>query len=106
MTTPDLILSILRTHHRGKENAITREAFRDKLKSYGIDIDDRTYRQIYSSLPICTCSRGAFVPNVAQELWECREYYRKVALSLLGRWQRVADAHPELINTQQKELFI
>jgi len=31
--------------------------------------------------------------------------HAQAALSLLGRWRRVADAHPELIDARQKELF-
>jgi len=101
----DLILHTLRTYHRGKARAITREALREYLREMGHEMSDRDLREVYAELPVCTCSAGVFYPETAAELEECREYYRKAALSLLGRWRRIAQAHPELIDATQGELF-
>lgn len=105
MSPSDFILHALRTHHRGKARAITREALRVYLREMGYDICDRDLREAYSALPVVTCERGIFYPETAEELQACREYYRKAALSLLGRWRRIAQAHPELIDARQMELF-
>jgi hypothetical protein len=105
MSPSDLILSTLRTFHRGKARAITREALRDYLRQVGHEMGDRDLRECYSTLPVCSCPAGIFYPETTAELEECREYYRKAALSLLGRWRRIAQAHPELININQMELF-
>jgi len=106
MTPSDLILHTLRTYHRGKARAITRDALREYLRQMGYRISDRELRAIYAELPVCTCEKGIFWPETIAELEEYRRYLRAKALPLFVRWQRVADAHPGLINTQQKELFI
>jgi len=105
MSPSDLILHTLRTYHRGKARAITRDALRECLRQMGYDICDRDLRECYSSLPVVSSPQGIFYPETTAELEECREYYRKAALSLLGRWRRIAQAHPELIDATQGELF-
>ena len=105
MIPSGFILDTLRAHHRGKARAITREALREYLRQMGYETCDRDLRECYSTLPVCTCSAGVFYPETTAELEECREYYRKAALSLLGRWRRIAQAHPELIDARQGDLF-
>jgi len=105
MTPSDFILYTLRTYHRGKARAITREALREYLREMGHDISDRDLREAYAALPVVSSPQGIFYPETAAELSECREYYRKAALSLLGRWRRIAEGHPELIDARQMELF-
>jgi len=101
----DLILSHLRTYHRGKARAITREDLRRYLQDIGCFLSDRDLREAYAELPVCTCSAGIFYPETAAELLEFREYLRAKALPCFVRWQRVAQAHPDLIDQQQGDLF-
>jgi len=105
MCPSDLILHTLRAYHRGKGRAITREALREYLRQVGHDICDRDLREAYAALPVVSSPQGIFYPETRAELEECRTYYRKAALSLLGRWRRIAQAHPELIDARQMELF-
>ena len=101
----EFILDILRDLHRGKENAITRGVLRESLRVCGIDLTDRELRAVYAELPVIADSHGIYYPATADELREYKSYLRAKALPLFIRWQRVADAHPELIDAQQKELF-
>lgn len=105
MTPSDFILHTLRTHHRGKVRAITREALREYLREMGYEMSDRDLREIYSTLPVVTCEHGIFWPETAAELQEYRSYLKAKAIPLFERWQRVAQAHPELIDARQGELF-
>jgi len=105
MTSPVLILDIIRTYHRGKSRAITRDALRDCLRQMGYKMSDRDLRECYAELPVCSCSAGIFYPETAAELFEFKEYLRAKALSCFVRWNRVAQAHPELIDARQGELF-
>ena len=106
MTPSDLILHTLRTYHRGKARAITREALREYLRQMGYRVSDRELRAIYAELPVCTCSAGVFYPESRAELEEYRLYLKAKAIPLFVRWQRVAQAHPELIDATQGELFL
>ena len=105
MSLSEFILHTLRAYHRGKAQAITRDDLRAYLAGIGYQLTDRDLREIYVELPICSCERGLFWPETRTEIEECREYYRKAALSLLGRWRRIAEGHPELIDAEQGELF-
>lgn len=105
MSLSDFILSILRAHHRGRANAITREDLLNYLHSLGYGLSDRDLREIYAELPIVSSSRGLFWPESRAELEEYRLYLKAKAIPLFERWQRVAQAHPELIDAQQGELF-
>ena len=110
----ELILRIYKVHHSGKENAITRIKF---IREHGwtlpddflckpTDVIDREFRQIYSEIPICTCSKGGFYPIRPEEILEYRDYLRKKAIPLFSRFKRVCDAHSGLIgDIKQMELF-
>jgi len=75
------------------------------LTENGYRLTDRELRMIYSYLPICTCEKGLFWPETNAELEEYRQYLKAKAIPLFKRWQRVAKAHPELIDLKQMELF-
>jgi hypothetical protein len=107
MSPSDFILYALRTHHRGKARAITREALRAYIRQFSpsYELTDRDFRECYSKLPICTCEKGIFWPETAAELEEYRRYLKAKAIPLFERWQRVAQAHPELMDARQMELF-
>src|SRR4030042_5945356 len=104
MTPSGVILDTLRTYHRGKARAITREALREYLRQMGYDLGDRKLRRIYEKLPICSCPTGLFDPQTITEMREFRRYLKAKAIPLFVRWQRVAQAHPELIDARQGEL--
>jgi len=99
------VLRIYKEYHSGRENAITRDRFMSKHIPAFI-ISDREFRQIYSQLPICTCSKGGFYPIRPEEILEYRDYLRKKAIPLFERFRRVCNAHPGLIDDEgQLELF-
>jgi len=75
------ILGLYKRYHSGKENAITRVKF---ISSYWeAHFSDRQFRQVYSQLPICTCSKGGYYPIRREEILEYRDYLRKKAIPLL-----------------------
>ena len=101
-----IILNLYKRHHRGKENAITRTSFIFRYLDDIMGISDRQFRQLYSQLPICTCSQGGFYPIRQEEILEYRDYLRKKAIPLFSRFKRVCDAHPGLADDMgQLDLF-
>jgi len=101
-----IVLNIYKTNHSGKENAITRTSFIFRYLDDIMGISDRQFRQVYSQLPICTCSAGGFYPIRKEEILEYRDYLRKKAIPLFERFRRVCDVHPGLIDDEgQLELF-
>lgn len=105
MNPSNLILSTLRTFHRGKSRAITRADLGRYLDSVGYGLSDRDLREVYCALPVCTCERGVFWPETRAELEEYRAYLAAKAIPLFSRWKMVAQAHPELIDQRQGDLF-
>lgn len=70
------IMQIL-SSHRGRENAIPRKELAEKLeRRFAIFIEDRKLRSIYSTLPICSCEDGIFIPRTPGEIQKYREYLR------------------------------
>jgi hypothetical protein len=101
----DRLLYFLRVLHPGRENAVTRHVLLNVTRAWGYDVNDRDLRECYAELPVVTCAQGIYYPIRAEELAECRAYYRKAALTLLGRWRRIAQGHPDLVNAEQGNLF-
>ena len=66
--------------HRGRENAIPRKELAGKLRRFAIDIADRQLRDIYSTLPICSCNDGIFIPRTPEEVQKYREYLKRAWL--------------------------
>ena len=94
------ILGLYKRYHSGKENAITRVKF---ISSYWeAHFSDRQFRQVYSQLPICTCSKGGYYPIRREEILEYRDYLRKKAIPLFERWRRVQQAHPGLTDDMEQ----
>jgi hypothetical protein len=62
---------IFKTHHRGKQNAITRREFFDRYGYRFPDLTDREFRHIYAdTLRLPTCQKGIFYPEHPNELDE------------------------------------
>ena len=105
----EFVLEMYKRYYSGKENAITREEFmltHSGARVFKLGITDRQFRQIYSQLPICTCSNGGFYPIRPEEILEYRDYLRKKAIPLFERFRRVCDAHSGLIDdAKQLDLF-
>lgn len=106
------ILATYKKYHSGKENVITRDAFRVRYiltisrQGFISYFDDRQFRIIYSQLPIVTCDKGGFYPIRKEEILEYRDYLRKKAIPLFERFKRVCNAHPDLTGDEvQLELF-
>ena len=70
-------IMLILASHRGRENAIPRKELAEKLeRRFAIFIEDRKLRSIYSTLPICSCEDGIFIPRTAEEVQKYREYLR------------------------------
>lgn len=103
MEIEEKILHIYQVNHRGKGQAVTREDF---FKRYGVllgGIDDRTLRDIYSHLPILTCSAGGFWPKRGSEVAEFLTDLEKVRDSLKARKIRVFVAHKDLLGKPEQQ---
>jgi len=101
-----IILNLYKKHHLGKENAITRSSFIFRYLDGIVGISDREFRNIYSQLPIVTCSKGGYYPIRREEILEYRDYLRKKAIPLFERFRRVCNAHPKLTDYMlQLDLF-
>ena len=70
------IMELLSRHARGRQNAMPRKELAGKLRRFAIDIADRQLRDIYSTLPICSCNDGIFIPRTPEEVQKYREYLR------------------------------
>lgn len=68
------IMEVLNRDARGRERAIVRDEVDRRLKIWCIDIGDRHFRDIYSSLPVCVCNQGMFIPIRPEEVVEYRRY--------------------------------
>jgi len=86
----------LSTLHRGKENTIKRKDLLNFARYYEPKIEDRELRKIYSMLPVACCSKGIFWPVTEKELLELRSYFKKKAIAVFLRWNRIAASHPEI----------
>ena len=107
MTPSSFILSALRTYHRGKARAITREALREYLRQMGYDICDRDLREIVKGLgQVCMCNRGYFIAETKAETDESIAYLRKKIFPLWRDIENIIGAYPEFYPSgKQMELF-
>lgn len=94
-------------HRRGKENATPRDQVLRFVRHYDPEIDDRRLRKLYSSLPICSCDKGLFLPKRPEEVEEFRAYLMKGWGPLLAerRVQIIYAYYPWLKNNAQPGLF-
>ena len=106
MIRSDFILHTLRTHHRGKVRAITRDALREYLRQMGHDISDRELRALYAELPVVADSHGIYYPNTAAEVQAFYEYLQKRVKAEMARAARVRRAHAGLFEDRQLGLPI
>ena len=95
--------------HKGKENAITREALRNELRVHTIMIDDRELRLLYVSLPLCSGDPGLWLPARPSEVQEFKTYLmaKIPAKKAEERVRRIYAFYPSLcpVNEFQQELF-
>jgi hypothetical protein len=96
-------------HHKGKENAITREELRNALRVYAIVINDRELRVLYTTLPICSGDPGLWLPVTSQEVQEFKAYLmaKIPPAKAHERVRRIYAFYPNLapVNEFQQELF-
>jgi len=94
-----LILNWLKKYAYGRENAKPREWLLKYLKLFPEfeNLTDRTLRETYSKLPVCSCENGLYIPKSRKDIEEFKEYMRKKAIPILARWKIVAQAYPHLI---------
>jgi len=107
MTPSDFILYTLRTYHRGKGRAITREALREYLREMGHEMSDRDLREAVKGLgQVCMCNRGYFIAENKVEADESIAYLRKKIFPLWKDIENIVRAYPEFYpDGKQMELF-
>jgi len=107
MNLPEIILDEIKRFHRGKENAIKREALLRFCRVFEPDLTDREMRDMYSQLPVCVCNKGIFWPIRPIEIKEFEIYMRKKALPHFNRAKMVIKYHKKLLSPKfiQWELF-
>lgn len=106
MTTSDFILQVLRTHHRGKSRAITREALREYLRQVGYGLSDRDLREAVKNLgQVCMCNRGYFIAENKAEADESIAYLRKKIFPLWQDIENIKRGYPQFYSGEQMELF-
>lgn len=72
-----LLMEMLQKTARGRDNAIPREEILRYLRLFKHDLDDRACRKIYTSLPVCSCEKGLFLPETSDEVMEFKTYLTK-----------------------------
>jgi hypothetical protein len=63
--------------HKGRANAMPRRDLLEHLRLYRIGLSDRECRELYSGLPICSCSEGLFLPQTVAEVQDFKAYIAK-----------------------------
>jgi hypothetical protein len=71
------IMETMLLHNRGRANAEPRRVIEDRLKVWCIDVNDRTIREAYSTLPICACNEGLYLPITTDDVESFRAYAMK-----------------------------
>jgi len=93
------ILEVLRLHNLGRENAEPRAKVEERLSHLRINIGDRAVRDAYSTIPLCSCEDGLFLPIRPEEVTEYEDYLRKkkIAESLISiKISRIYATWPDL----------
>jgi len=97
-----LILKKIKRSHKGKANAIKRDALLSYCRLFDHDLEDRHFRNIYTKLPIATCSQGLFWPVTVEEKKEFKDFLYHRAISMFDRYKKFDKAH---LKGEQMELF-
>lgn len=63
--------------HKGRDKAIPRKELEHHLRLFAPTLGERTVREIYAALPVCSSEAGLFVPRTSREVEEFREYITK-----------------------------
>ena len=104
-----LLMEMLQKTARGKHNAIPREEILRYLRLFKHDLDGRACRKIYTSLPICSCEKGLFLPETSDEVLEFKTYLTKQSGPFVAdkRARIIYAFRPELApaHGEQIELF-
>lgn len=62
---------------RGRDKAIPRKELEHHLRLWAPKLSERTVREIYASLPVCSCQDGLFIPRTPREVLDFQEYVSK-----------------------------
>jgi len=62
---------------RGREKAMPRKELEHHLRLFQPKLSERSVRLIYTSLPVCTCDEGLFVPKTCEEVLAFKDYVEK-----------------------------
>jgi hypothetical protein len=95
---------------RGRDNAVRREELLFHLRLWEPNLDERGNRKIYTTLPICSCQDGLFIPKTSAEVKEFHDYILKGWGPVLAakRMRIVLAYYPNLcpVNETQQDLGI
>jgi len=99
------LLSHLRRHHAGKENAVKREALLETVRLWGYDTGDRDLRECYAELGACAGPNGVWWPASWSEVEECAHYLDDKAIGHFMRAKHLREVHAALRQIKQLELW-
>lgn len=63
--------------HRGRDKAIPRKELEHHLRLFEKKLSERTVREIYAGLPVCSCEDGLFIPKTTREVLDFEAYVSK-----------------------------
>ena len=91
--------------HKGRVNAMPRKDLLAHLQLFRPKLNDREMRDIYSTLPICTCEDGLFLPTSPEEVREFREYIKKAWGPIVAhrRVATIVSIYPKLDPSEWKQ---
>jgi len=92
------IMELLQARARGEENAVPREEVLAELRLFDPKLPDRTMRELYAALPICSCEKGLYIPIRPGEVEAFKLYLAKKVGPIIAA-RRVAiiyNAYPKL----------
>jgi hypothetical protein len=72
-----MIMEFLQVRARGEENAVPREDVLAELRLFEPKLPDRTMRELYAKLPVCSCERGLYIPIRPGEVEAFKLYMTK-----------------------------
>ena len=91
--------------HRGRENAIPRERVLFHMQAWESKLDDRRFRDLYASLPLCACAEGLFLARAVREVEEFREYLTKKSGPIIAdrRVKIILSFYPKLRSSDEHQ---
>lgn len=103
------LMEFLQARARGEEKAVPRDEVLAELRLFQPTLTDRTMREIYAKLPICSSEKGLFVATCTKEVEAFKKYLDKKSGPIIAarRTAIIYAYYPKLrpVNENQMRLF-